>query len=79
MDIDNVLVPNKISSGEKNYKYFIVYMDDGHKIKSLWIMLSKTSTYVKCSDGETKWMSFWLKMINYWKNVMIFGIKSAMV
>ena len=34
---------HKISYGEKNYKYFIGYMDDGHKIKSFSIILPKLS------------------------------------
>ena len=34
---------HKISYGEKNYKYFIGYMDDGHKIKSFSIILPKSS------------------------------------
>ena len=34
---------HKISYGEKNYKYLIGYMDDGHKIKSFSIILPKLS------------------------------------
>ena len=41
VDINNVLISNKISSGEKSYKYFIGYLDDDYKIKSLHIMLLK--------------------------------------
>ena len=41
-DIEKVLVTNKISSGEKNYKYFIGYLyDDYYKVKPLHIMLPK--------------------------------------
>ena len=32
VDTENVLVYNKISFGEKNYKYFISFMYDGHKV-----------------------------------------------
>ena len=45
MDNDNI---------QKNYKY----MHDDYKIKSLRIMLPKTSTYINIYDGETKWMYF---------------------
>ena len=41
--IDNMLRCHKISYGEKNYKYLIGYMDDGHKIKSFSIILPKLS------------------------------------
>ena len=36
-----------ISFGEKNCKYFIGYSHDNHKVKSLHIMLPKTTAYVK--------------------------------
>ena len=53
-----MLVSKKISSGEKNYKYFLGYLYNDHKNKSLHIMLPKTSPYVKSCDGQTKWMYF---------------------
>ena len=58
VDIEKVLVPNKISFDEKNYKYFIGYLDNDNKVKPLHIMLPKTSAYVKSYDGQTKWMYF---------------------
>ena len=39
VDIEKVLVSNKISSGEKNYKYVIGYLCDDYKVKLLHIML----------------------------------------
>ena len=46
VDIEEVLVSNKISFGEKSYKYFIVYLYNDHKVKLLHTMLPKTSAYV---------------------------------
>ena len=54
VDIEKVLVSNKIPFGEKNDKYFVGYLHNDHKVKSLHIMLPKTSTYVKSYDGQTK-------------------------
>ena len=54
VDIEQVLESNKISFGEKSYKYFIGYSYNGNKVKPLNIMLAKTSTYVKSYDGQTK-------------------------
>ena len=54
-----------VSSGEKSDKCFIGCKDDDHKIKSLSIMLPKTSAYEKRCAGETKWMFFLLKMMSY--------------
>ena len=54
IDIGKVLVSNKISSGEKCYKYFLVYLHNGIKVKPLNIMLTKTSAYVKSYDEQTK-------------------------
>ena len=55
-DIGKVLVSNKISLGEKNYKYFIGYLYNDDKVKLLHIMHPKTSAYVNSFDGQTKWM-----------------------
>ena len=53
-----VLVSNNIYFGEKNYKYFIGYIYNSNKVKSLNIMLPETSTYVKSCNEQTKWMYF---------------------
>ena len=58
VDIEKILAPKKISSGEKNYKYFIVYLYNDHRVKPLHIMLPKASAYVKSYDGETELMDF---------------------
>ena len=75
VDIEKVLVSNKISSGKKNYKYSIGYLYNDYKVKSLHITLPKTSTSVKIYDGQTKWMYFWiedddlLEKYNIWDKV----------
>ena len=53
VDTRKVLVPNKISFGRKNCKYFIGYLYNDRKVKPLHIMLPKTSAYVKSYDGKT--------------------------
>ena len=58
VDIEKVLVSNKISLGEKKYKYFIGYLDNDDKVQPLNIMLPKTTAYVKSYDGQTKWIYF---------------------
>lgn len=55
---DNILTSKKIFSGERNYKYFIGYINGYYKFKPLHIMVPKTNTYLKCYDGETKWIHF---------------------
>lgn len=42
-----------VSSVEKSYKYFIVYIDDDYEIKPLRVILPKMVAYVKNYDGET--------------------------
>ena len=52
VDIEKVLLFNKISFDEKKYFCFgYLYIDD--KFKPLHIMLLKTSAYVKRYDGQT--------------------------
>ena len=58
VDIEKVVLSNKISFDEKNYKYFIGYLYNGNKVKPLNIMFPKTCTYVKSYYGQTKWMCF---------------------
>ena len=58
VDTEKVLVSNKISSDEKNYKYFISYLCTDYKIKTLHKSFPKTSAYVKIYDGQTKSIYF---------------------
>ena len=65
VDIEKVLVSNKISFGGKNYKHFICYLYNDHKDQPLRIMLSKTSANVKSMMDELNGCMFWLKMMTY--------------
>ena len=56
VDIEKLLVSNKIFFGEENCKYFIGYLDNDNKVNPLHITLPKTSAYIKRYDGQTKWM-----------------------
>ena len=49
---------NKISSIEKNYKNFIGYLYNDHKVKPQHVIFLITSGYVKSYDWQTKWMHF---------------------
>ena len=79
IDIEEILVSSKISSGEKKYKYFIYYLYNNFKVKLLHIILPKTSAYVKGFDGETKWMHFLIEDDNLLENIALFGIKSVLI
>ena len=79
VDIEKVLATSNISSDEKSCKYFIDYLCDNYKIKSLHIMVPKTIAYVRCYDGQTKWMYFLIKDDDFWKNIILFEIISALI
>ena len=79
VDIEKVLASSKIYFGEKNYKYFIGYLYNGNKVKPLNIMLLKTSAYVKSYVEQTKWMYFLTEDDDLLKNIIRFGIKSALI
>ena len=79
-DTDKIQVSSVVSSGEKIYKYLTDYKDVDHKIKPLCIIFSKTSGYAYCFNNvETKWMYFLLRMMNFWKTITVFRIKSVIV
>ena len=79
VDIKRVLLSNKISSGEKNYEYFIDYLHDDFKVKPLYIMLPETSSYVKSYHGQTKLMYFLVEDDDLLEKHNIIGIKSVLV
>ena len=58
VDIDNILISDKIFFNDKYYKYFIVYINGDYKIKSFSIIFSKTSAYVKSYNSETNECNF---------------------
>ena len=55
VDAEKAVVSNKIFFPVST---LLVYWYNGSKVKPLNIMLPKTSTYVKRSDGQTKWMYY---------------------
>ena len=61
LNIKKVLACNKISFCKKNYKYFIGYLHNDHKVNPLHIMLPKTSAFVKNYDGQTKLTYFMIE------------------
>ena len=72
IDINKIIVSNKISFGKKNRKYFYG-CDDAKKIRSSCIFLPKMSAY-----NKTKCISFFdKKMMNYQKKIKKFRKKSA--
>ena len=46
IDIEKLQIINKISFGKKNYRYFVGYLYNDNKVKSLHILL-KASAFVK--------------------------------
>ena len=58
-EIDKMVVPNQVSFGKKEFKYFIGYKD-AENIKPLCVFLPKMTTYRKDFD-ETKYIYFLIK------------------
>ena len=59
ININKIVVSNKVSFGKKGFKYLIGY-EDAEEIKPLCIFLSKMSAYRKDFD-KTKYISFLIK------------------
>ena len=62
VDINKVLVSNKVSFGKRGFKHFIGYKD-GKRVWLLCIILPKMSAYRGDFD-KTKYMSVLMKMKN---------------
>ena len=58
VDIEKVLVSNKIYFGEKDTTTLLVTCNDDHRVKPLHIMLPKTNAFVESHDGPATWMYF---------------------
>ena len=56
IDINKILISNKASFGEKDFKYFIGYKH-AKKFRPLWIFLQTPSAYRK-DFNETKYVFF---------------------
>ena len=59
IDVNKIVVSNKISVGKNDFKYFTGYKDT-KKVRPLHIFLPKMSAYRKGFD-KTKCMSFLIK------------------
>ena len=59
VDIDKMIVSNKVPFGKKGFKYFIGYKD-AKKNKPLCVFLPKMTAYRKDFD-ETNYVSFLIK------------------
>ena len=78
-DIEKVLVSNKVSFVEKNFKYCIGYLYKDNKVKSLQVILPKTSAYVKIYDRQKKWIYFLIEDDDLLRNIILCGIKSVLI
>ena len=58
VDINNVVVSNKIKGNNETSKYFIGYMADVDVVTPFFIILPQMSGYIKHFDGGGKNMPF---------------------
>ena len=58
VDINNVVVSNKIKGNNETSKYFIGYMADVDVVTPFFIILPQMSGYIKYFDGGGKNMPF---------------------
>ena len=63
VDINKIVVSNKVKGNNETNKYFVGYMDDIDVVKPLCIILPQMSGYIKYFEDGRKNMSF--KIENY--------------
>ena len=71
------MISNKISFGEKIYKYFIGYLYNDNKAKPLHALLPKWSTCVRSYNEQTKLMYFLIEDVDLLKEYTICQKNSA--
>ena len=76
VDINKIFVSKKVSFGKKRFQIFC-WLQRWQKVRSLCVMLSKPNACRRDFDA-TKYMSFLIK-VNCLKNILKFGIKSAIL
>ena len=64
---------------KKTINLLIVNLLINYKIKPLHIMFAKTRAYVKSYDSQIKWMYFLVETTTYWNNIILFGLKLALI
>ena len=75
IDIDKIVVSDKVSLGKKVAKHFIGYKD-GKKVRPLCILLPKIGAYRRNFD-ETIYVSFLTKDDEALEKIIKFGKKST--
>ena len=70
IDINKIVVSNKVSCGKKGFKCFFCYKD-AKKLRPLCIFLQEMSVYRRDFD-ETKYMTFLIKDDELLKNIIKF-------
>ena len=63
IDIDKIVVSNKISFGKKDFKYF-VGNKEARKVRTLCIFFPKMSAFRRRTD-EIKYVSFLIKLLEF--------------
>ena len=72
-DIDKIVVSYKFKYNNQSFKYFIGYLEGGI-VKTLCIILSQMSGYIKYFENGSKDMSFLNKDDEVWVNTIKFGM-----
>ena len=73
VDIDKIVVSYKFKYNNQSFKYFIGYLEGGI-VKTLCIILSQMSGYIKYFENGSKDMSFLNKDDEVWVNTIKFGM-----
>ena len=70
VDINNIVVSNKVKNNDETSKCFIGYLNDIDEISPFFIILSQISGYVKYFENSGKKCHLKLKMMKYMPNTI---------
>ena len=83
VDINNIVVSNKVKGNNESSKYFIGYLNDAGSVSPLCIILPQMSGYIKYFENGEKNMSFkieddevYIKYNSIWNKIKeLLGVK----
>ena len=75
VDVNNIVVSNKVKNDNETSKYFIGYLNDVDDVSPLCIIMPQIDGYIEYFENGGKICNLELKMMKYISNTTKYGTK----